>query len=189
MKAIVVYESHWGNTEAIAQAIATGFGPGAETLTTDQASGAQLVDVDLVVAGAPLIAFSLPSDTTRNAIAAESGKAPTPSDLSHPSLASWLDNLPPSHGRSASFETRMRWSPGGATGAIDRGLEGAGYRSLGKGRRFIVKGKYGPLRDGEIEMARRWGAELAEMLASERSVNAEAAHVEDGGRTDERPRR
>ena len=83
----------------------------------------------------------------------------------------------------------MRWSPGGATGAIDRGLEGAGYRSLGKGRRFIVKGKYGPLRDGEIEMARRWGAELAEMLASERSVNAEAAHVEDGGRTDERPRR
>ena len=28
MKAIVVYESHWGNTEAIAQAIATGFGPG-----------------------------------------------------------------------------------------------------------------------------------------------------------------
>lgn len=78
---------------------------------------------------------------------------------------------------------------GGATGAIDRGLAGAAYRSVGKGRRFIVKGKYGPLRDGEIELARRWGAELAEMLESDRSANADAAHVEYGGRTDERPRR
>lgn len=59
MKAVVVYESHWGNTEAIAQAVAAGFGPGAEALTTDEASGALLVDVDLVVACAPLVAFSL----------------------------------------------------------------------------------------------------------------------------------
>jgi hypothetical protein len=178
MKAVVVYESHWGNTEAIAKAVAAGFGPGAEALTTDEASGALLIDVDLVVAGAPLIAFSLPSDKTRSAVAAESGKAPTPPDLSHPSLSSWLDNLPRGHGRSASFETRMRWSPGGATSAIDRGFEGDGYRSVGKARRFVVKGKYGPLRDGEVELARQWGAELAEMLQSERSVDAGSAQPE-----------
>jgi hypothetical protein len=164
MKAIVVYESHWGNTEAIARAVASGFGPDAEALTTDEASDAVLTGVDLVVVGAPLIAFALPSETTRRAVAAESAKAPTPPDLSHPSLSSWLDALPRGHGRSASFETRMRWSPGGATGAIDRGLAAAGYRSVGKGRRFVVKGKYGPLRDGEIEHARQWGAELAETL-------------------------
>ena len=40
MKAVVVYESHWGNTEAIARAVAAGFGPEAEAVTTDQASGA-----------------------------------------------------------------------------------------------------------------------------------------------------
>jgi hypothetical protein len=81
MKAVVVYESHWGNTEAIARAVAAGFGPEAEALTTDQASGAVLLDADLVVAGAPLIAFGLPSDKMRGGIAAESAKAPTPPDL------------------------------------------------------------------------------------------------------------
>jgi hypothetical protein len=189
MKAVVVYESHWGNTEAIAQAVAAGIGPKAEALTTDQSSGAALKDADLVVAGAPLIAFGLPSDKTRGGVAAESAKAPTPPDLSHPLMSAWLDGLPRGHGRSASFETRMRWSPGGATGAIDRGLEGAGFRSLGKGRRFIVKGKYGPLRDGEIELARRWGAELAEMVKSEGSADAGSAQPDEGGRIDEGPRR
>ena len=83
----------------------------------------------------------------------------------------------------------MRWSPGGATGAIDRGLEAAGYRSVAKGRRFVVEGKYGPLRDGEIELARQWGAELAEMLKSERSADAGSAQPNDRGRTDEGPHR
>ena len=189
MKAVVVYESHWGNTEAIARAVATGLGTEAEALTTDQASTAVLADADLVVAGSPLIVFSLPSDRTRGAIAAESGKAPTPPDLTHPSMSSWLDKLPRGHGRSAWFETRMRWSPGGATGAIDRGLERAGYRSVGKGRRFVVKGKYGPLRDGEIELARQWGTELAEMIQSERSVDAGSARTNSRGRTGEGPRR
>jgi hypothetical protein len=122
----------------------------------------------------------------RSGIAAESSKAPTPPDLSHPSMSSWLENLPRGHGRSASFETRMRWSPGGATGAIDRGLEAAGYRSVGKGRRFIVKGKYGPLRDGEIELARQWGTELAETVASEGSIDDGSAQTDERGRTNER---
>jgi hypothetical protein len=175
MRAIVVYESHWGNTEAIARAVAAGIGPGAEALTTDQASGAALADVDLVIAGAPLIAFSLPSERTRSAIESESAKAPSPPDLSHASMSSWLDRLPHGQGRSASFETRMRWSPGGAIGAIDRGLAAAGYRSVGKGRRFVVKGKYGPLRDGELDVARQWGAELAATVRSERSADAVSA--------------
>ena len=136
-----------------------------------------------------MIAFGLPSDKMRGGIAAESGKAPTPPDLSHPSLSSWLDSLPKGHGRSASFETRIHWSPGGATGTIDRGLEAAGYRSLGKGRRFVVKGKYGPLRDGEIELARQWGADLAEMLKTEGSVDADLSQPDDRGRTDEGPGR
>jgi hypothetical protein len=167
MKAVVVYESHWGSTEAVARAVAAGFGPDAEALTTDQASAAALLDADLVVAGAPLIAFSLPSDKMRASIAAGSDKAPSPPDLSHPSMASWLDHLPAGKGRCATFETRIRWSPGGATRSIEHGLQRAGYRPVGKGRRFIVQGKYGPLRDGEIELARQWGAELAETLTSD----------------------
>jgi hypothetical protein len=64
-------------------------------------------------------------------------------------------------GAAPAFETRIWWSPGGATGHILRGLAGAGYQPLGKGQRFIVRGKYGPLRDGELERAKAWGAELA----------------------------
>lgn len=42
-----------------------------------------------------------------------------------------------------------------------QGLEKAGYRGIAKSRGFIVTGEYGPLREGELERAREWGAELA----------------------------
>lgn len=160
MKAVVVYESLWGNTAAIAQAVAEGIGPGALALTTDEASGAVLEGADLLVAGAPVLGFRLPSDAMLANVATSSAGAPTPPDLSHPSMRSWLDALPKGHGCSAAFETRLRWSPGGATGAIEKGLEHAGYRSITKAGRFVVKGRYGPLRDGELDRAKRWGTEL-----------------------------
>ena len=164
MKAVVVYESHWGNTAAIARAIAEGIGPETRALSTAEASDATIADADLIVAGAPLIAFGLPSDAVLKGMAANAGKDPVPPDLSHPSLRSWLDALPKGSGRSAAFETRIWWSPGGATSAIVHRLESAGYRRIAEPRRFIVKGKYGPLRDGELEKARLWGAELARAM-------------------------
>jgi hypothetical protein len=172
LNAVVVYESHWGNTAAIAEAIAAGLGPEARALTTDEASDAAVAAAELIVAGAPVIAFGLPSDKMLDSLGSKSRKAPAPPDLSHPSMRSWLARLPFGRGHSAAFETGIRWSPGGATGAIDRGLEVAGYRPVGKSRRFVVKGTYGPLRDGELELARQWGAELAQMLKSDRAAVA-----------------
>jgi hypothetical protein len=91
--------------------------------------------------------------------------APAPADLSHPSMRSWLEGLPAgqavSHGRFAAFETGLRWSPGSATRSIADGLVRAGYAETGKGRRFVVTGRYGPLRERELDKARQWGAELA----------------------------
>ena len=165
MKAVVVYESLWGNTAAIARAIAEGIGPEARPLTTDEASPEVLADADLMVVGAPVIAFGLASDGTLQNIAETERGAPTPPDLSHRSMRDWLQELAPGHAAAAAFETRVRWSPRGATGAIDSGLKRAGYRSIAKGGKFVVTGKYGPLRDGELERARAWGAELARMAA------------------------
>jgi Flavodoxin len=165
MKVIVVYESHWGNTAAVARAIADGFGTGAQALSTDEASPAAVAEADLIVAGAPVMAFSLPSDKMLATLAGDS-KAPSPPDLSHASMRSWLDGLPVGHGRSAEFETGLRWSPGGATGAIGRKLEQAGFKRLDKSQRFVVKGSYGPLRDGELERAQRWGSELAAAMTA-----------------------
>jgi hypothetical protein len=93
--------------------------------------------------------------------------APTPPDLSHPSMRSWLNALPSGHARTAAFETRIWWSPRGATGDIERGLERAGHVRVAKAEKFVVKDKYGPLRDGELERAQRWGAALAAAIASD----------------------
>ena len=162
MKALVVYQSLWGNTAAIARAIAEGIGPDARAVTTEEATREVVAAADLIVAGAPVIAFNLPTEGMLDKLAADPGKAPTPPDLSHPSMRSWLHALTKGQGRAAAFETRIWWSPRGATGAIDRGLRRAGYRTAAKSQKFIVEGTYGPLREGELERARRWGMELAQ---------------------------
>jgi hypothetical protein len=166
VKAVVVYESFWGNTAAIARAIAEGLGSEVRALSTSEASGKAMADADLIVAGAPVLGFQLPTDGMRESIAKNPGGAPRAPDISHPSMRSWLAALPAGHGRFATFETGLRWSPGGATSAIARGLETAGYRQVVKGQRFVVKGKFGPLRDGELEKARQWGVELAQAAVS-----------------------
>jgi hypothetical protein len=162
MKAIVVYESHWGNTAAVARAVAEGIGPGARTLTTSEATPEALQGADLIVAGAPLLGFQLPTDGMLKSMATSEARAPQPPDLSHPSLRSWLETVPKGKGHAAAFETRIWWSPGSATKPILASLEAAGYRPVQpKGERFKVQGRYGPLREGELERAKQWGQELA----------------------------
>lgn len=170
MKAVVVYESLWGNTAAIARAIAEGIGPHAQALTTDAASPETIGEADLVVAGAPVLGFSLAREAMRHNVARSEADAPSPPDLSHPSLRSWLEALPHGHGRSAAFETRIWWSPRGATGDIESRLKGAGYQPVAKAQKFVVTDKYGPLREGELDRARRWGTELAQAVGGDTST-------------------
>jgi hypothetical protein len=161
MKAIVVYESYWGNTGAVARAIAEGIGPDARALPTSDAKGDALAGVGLIVAGSPIVAFSLPTEKARRDMAAKPGKAPSPPDLSHPSMRSWLEALPKGKGGAAAFETGFKLSPGSAAGTILKKLKDSGYEPIAKKERFLVKGTYGPLREGELERAKAWGATLA----------------------------
>ena len=164
MKALVVYESHYGNTERIAAAIAEGIGPEARAVNTSEATPELVEATDLLVAGAPVMAFRLPNESMLSTLPNDV-KAPVAPDMSHPSLREWLETLPRHEGAAAaSFETRLRWSPGGATGAIDDRLSQAGFRTIAKPGKFVVKGSYGPLREGEVERAREWGATLAAAL-------------------------
>jgi len=159
----VVYESHWGNTAAVARAIAEGIGGGTRALTTDKAAPAVLAEVDLLVVGAPVIAFGLPREGMRRQLAGDV-KAPAPADVAHPLMRDWLDGLARAHAWSAAFETRIWWSPRGATATIEAKLRRAGYRKAARSERFIVAGSYGPMRDGELERARSWGAALVTSL-------------------------
>ena len=173
MKAIVVYESYWGNTASVARAIAEGLGEGARSMTTDEATEEALAGVGLIVAGSPIIAFQLPSEKTRRDMAAKPDKkAPSPPDLSHPSIRSWLVTLSQAGAsgqgaaavRAAAFETGFKLSPGGSAGKILRMLGEKGYMPVAKKQRFLVKASYGPMKDGELDRAKAWGDELAKAV-------------------------
>jgi flavodoxin len=162
MKVVVVYESLWGNTAAIALAVAEGIGPEVTVLSTAEATPGALAGADLIVAGAPLLGFRVPNDGMLQSI--RRGREKVAPDVSQPAMRTWLDGLPKGQGRSAAFETRIWWSPGSAAKAISSALEQLGYTPVGKPERFIVKGRYGPLREGELERAKAWGTELAQSL-------------------------
>jgi hypothetical protein len=167
MKAVVVYESLWGNTAAIASAIAEGIGPDARALSTAQATGEVIADAELIVAGSPVLGFKLPTDKMRQgALNNPGGRPPRPADLSHPSMRSWLEGLPAGHGSAAAFDTQVRGPFGKAAPAIAEALEKAGYTPVAEPAGVIVTGKFGPLKKGELERARLWGGGLAAAAAS-----------------------
>lgn len=164
MKAVVVYESLWGDTKQIAEAIAAGIGQDTPALSTAEADAAALSNVMLLVAGAPSHYNKLSSEKSR-ATAAERADAdpdlPAP-DLSHPSVDEWLLTVPRGIGYAAGFDTRSAgfWASGPAAKILKR-LRAAGYRPAGRPEGFIVSGQAGPLADGELERACAWGEALA----------------------------
>lgn len=160
MKAVVVYESLWGNTAAIAGAIAEGLGAGALAMSTAEASPEMVGDADLVVAGGPVFAFHLSSDHARGSIQAHPEPGAPEPDLSHPSMRSWLEALPAGSAPCAAFDTHVRGPFGKGAPTVAKELEAKGYRLVAPPAGFIVTGKYGPLREGELGRARQWGEQL-----------------------------
>jgi flavodoxin len=73
MKIVVVYESVYGNTAAVAQAVAEGLRALGEVDV--RAVGDESVEADLIVVGAPTHAHGLPSSMTRKAIEAAAEEA------------------------------------------------------------------------------------------------------------------
>ena len=160
MKALVVYESHWGNTAAVARAVAEGLGQGARAVSTAEADAAAVKDVDLLVVGAPVIGFRLATPQMLDGMRTRPG-VKNPPDLSHPLVRTWLEGLPAGTVAVAAFDTRVRGPFGSAAPAILEALQKAGYRQVAQPQGFKVKGSEGPLRDGELERAAEWGKELA----------------------------
>jgi hypothetical protein len=167
MNALVVYESIWGNTAAVARAIADGIGQGARALSTAEATPGTLAGCDLLVVGSPLLGFSVPNPRMVDGIRDNPAHAGHKTDTSQPPMSAWLETVPPGTARLATFETRIWWSPGSAAKGIANALAERGYRPVDeKGERFLVKGSYGPLKKGELERARAWGATLAGAFGS-----------------------
>jgi hypothetical protein len=165
MRALVVFESMFGNTHRIADAIADGMADGAEVAIFDVANAPERIppDVDLLVVGAPTHAFSLSRLSTRRS-AARRGGAYT--DVPE-GLREWLHALPTptSACAFAAFDTRvdMPLMPGAASQSASRVARKLGYQVV-DATSFLVEGYEGPLVAGQLERARDWGHGLTEQL-------------------------
>jgi flavodoxin len=156
MKALIIYDSVWGNTEKIARAIAEGVGAaGAEVrvLKAGEAGPGDFAGWDLVIVGSATQKFTM-----------------------LPGAKKWLAGIPAGGlkgVRVAAFDTRldvaktksrvlkfMAGKFGYAAEKIDKALVGQGGARAGEPAGFFVDDSKGPLGAGELERAAAWGRSL-----------------------------
>lgn len=164
MRALVVYESMFGNTEQIARAIADGLGRygAVEVRNVDDMVNVPLQGIDLLIVGGPTHAFGMSRPRTRES-AAQQSATPTVTKLT--GVREWLQSLaPPEPGATAAaFDTRIRkpsWLPGLAAKSAARSLRRSGYRPAADPASFFVTGVSGPVAQGELARARQWGGSI-----------------------------
>ena len=154
MRALVVFDSAYGNTEQIAKEIANGIGvQNVKTLRASEAGAADLSGVELLVVGSPTQG-GRPTTAVQNFLKALSSGS--------------LKNI-----KTAAFDTRITKGGTGtfakifgyAANRIESDLKRCGGVHLSP-EGFSVKGREGPLHDGELERARGWGSKLASRSVS-----------------------
>lgn len=146
MKALIVYDSLYGNTEKIAQAIGGAVSGDAKVVCVGEVDVSELKALDLLFVGSPT----------------HGGRASPP-------MREFLDKVqsPALQGvKVAAFDTRLttRWARiiGFAAGRIAKSLKKKGGTLIGSPEAFYVEGTEGPLRDSEIERAAGWAREIVE---------------------------
>jgi len=173
MHALIVYESMYGNTHAVAEGIAGGLRPLGEVrvVPVHEATDDVVAWADLVVVGAPTHVHGLTRASTRkNAIerAAQPGsELSLEPDAEGPGVRDWLGSLAKvDHKPGAAFDTRAEGPAlltGRASGSIASGLRHHGFKLVAKPESFLVD-KQSKLVAGEAERASQWGARLAAYL-------------------------
>ncbi len=179
MRALVVYESMYGNTHVIASNIEDGLRATHEvTLVPVTAATAELVShADLLVVGGPTHLHRLSSASSRRMAAQAASKEGSGLtldwDTSGPGLREWLKGMEDGRALAAAFDTRLHGVPlatGRASHGISRLLIRHGYRIFVAPESFLI-GQQNTLLDGEASRARRWGAALG-VVATDAYVTA-----------------
>jgi hypothetical protein len=157
-RALVVYESMFGNTRAVAEAVAEVLAGSYEVRVLDVAAAPTTIDdVDLLVVGAPTHAFGMSRAGTRKG-ARDKGAT---GGLER-GVREWLAGLTIAAvpGLAAVFDTKIRGPyPGSARRPIARRLRRLGLR-VATPASFVVTGTAGPLADGQLDAAQRWASTL-----------------------------
>lgn len=184
MDVVIVYESLFGNTHTVAEALADGIreadpGGTVRLVRTAAASPATFGTADLLIAGGPTHERGMTSELTRRKgleAAAKSVRGWGPGregeeSAQGPGIREWLEAMPLARRGSlaAAFDTRDGYRlAGGAAHHIARWLQFKGYDLVAKPEGFIVWGTEGPLRRGERQRARAWGATVVRAAAGRR---------------------
>lgn len=178
MRAVIVYESMFGNTHLIADAIAKGLAPGnVVTVVPVAEAGREVLDgAGLVVAGGPTHIHGMSGARSRAGaveMAHKDGSQLTLDPSAEgPGLRDWLAGLGEIRTRGAAFDTRLAGAPmltGRASKTIAKLLERHGIALLAPAESFLVT-KDNQLRPGEQDRAEQWGRQLAATLPAARPV-------------------
>jgi hypothetical protein len=178
IRALVVYESVFGDARTIAHVIAEGLSAGscpADAVAAAEAPTEIRPDVGLLVVGGPNHAFGMPRPSTRESAVEQYG-----ADIhdTGAGLHEWLETVRLA-GRgipAAAFDTRGSGHPmltkmDHASRTEEKLLTKLGAHIVAPAEHFSVIDTKGPLVEGEQDRARAWGRTLAELVAS-RSVTS-----------------
>jgi hypothetical protein len=178
MRALVIFESMYGNTQTIAEAIADGLRATAVAVDVAEVGAAPTTIDDgfgLLVVGGPTHAHGMTKPDSRASAARRATPAPVSMGIG---IREWLAGARLPKGiPAAAFDTRIKgpallW--GSAAKGIDKELRRLGARTVAPPEAFLVSGPmgevYNALEDGEVERARGWGEQLATRVTSPTST-------------------
>lgn len=175
MRALIVYESMFGNTHLIADRIGEGLAPAFEVdvRTVADAAGVDVFGVDMLVVGGPTHMHGMSNARSRES-ARETAEEDDTLDLDvaaeGPGLRQWLDDLERGQDTAAAaFDTRVHGPAlltGRAAKGIARRLEHHGFTLIADPESFLVDSD-SRLLEGQDDRALHWGAELARIHTAE----------------------
>jgi hypothetical protein len=164
LRALVVYETLFGNTRTVAMAVGGGLGAGADVRIVDvRDAPATVDDVDLLAVGGPTHQLGMTRSSTRRRAEVQYDEAPHAADTG---LREWIASVQMPVGvATATFDTRLEHPGvlrafGHAARATGRRLQRRGARIIPPAQRFLVVSATGPLAAGEADRAREWGQAL-----------------------------
>jgi hypothetical protein len=155
MYALVVVESCFGNTHAVAEAMAAGLiEAGVEVALVAASEAPEEPVADLVVVAAPTHNLGLPTTASR-AKARET-------DIPEPGVKEWLEGAKALKGvRLVAIDTAVAGMFSGSAAKVAVRLAKSRGWTAERVPSFVVTGQKGPLRDGELDKARALGHALA----------------------------
>jgi hypothetical protein len=175
MRAVVVYESMFGNTHMVADAIGNGLETAYQVavVAVHEANRQVLDGADLLVVGGPTHVHGMSRTSTRETAATQAHQAGSQVTLDPeaegPGLREWLESLDGQTAKAAAFDTRVD-APAVFTGRASKGIGGKlrqhGFDLVAEPESFLVS-KDNRLRRGEASRARQWGKQLADKLVAD----------------------